>query len=76
MKAFQKLGMVTLTTVKFRRQAAAEALLRETASLLAASLLLDRERFRLEERRLAIEAAQLAARIDRDRRLAGQAGAN
>ncbi len=53
-----------------------EALLRETASLLAASLLLDRERFRIEERRLAIEAAQLAARIDRDRALAGQAGAN
>lgn len=53
-----------------------EALLRETASLLAASLLLDRERFRLEERRLAIQAAMLAARIDRDRTLAGRAGAN
>ncbi len=53
-----------------------EALLRETASLLAASLLLDRERFRLEERRLAIQAAMLAARIDRDRRVAGRAGAN
>lgn len=53
-----------------------EALLRETASLLAASLLLDRERFRLEERRLAIQAAMLAARIDRDRALARQAGAN
>ncbi len=53
-----------------------EALLRETASLLAASLLLDRERFRLEERRLAIQAAMLAARIDRDRRIAGRAGAN
>ncbi|MCY4502962.1 MAG: hypothetical protein OXE57_15535 [Alphaproteobacteria bacterium] len=53
-----------------------EALLRETASLLAASLLLDRERFRLEERRLAIEAAMLAAQIDSDRRVAGRAGAN
>ena len=53
-----------------------EALLRETASLLAASLLLDRERFRLEERRLAIQAATLAARIDRDRAIAGRAGAN
>jgi len=53
-----------------------EALLRETASLLAASLLLDRERFRLEERRLAIQAAMLAARIDHDRALAGRAGAN
>ncbi len=53
-----------------------EALLRETASLLAASLLLDRERFRLEERRLAIQAAMLAAQIDRDRRVAGRAGAN
>ena len=53
-----------------------EALLRETASLLAASLLLDRERFRLEERRLAIQAALLAARIDRDRALARQAAAN
>ena len=53
-----------------------EALLRETASLLAASLLLDRERFRLEERRLAIQAAMLAARIDHDRALARQAGAN
>ena len=52
------------------------ALLRETASLLAASLLLDRERFRLEERRLAIQAAMLAARIDRDRAIAGRAGAN
>ena len=53
-----------------------EALLRETASLLAASLLLDRERFRLEERHLALQAAALAARIDRDRTLTGQAGAN
>ncbi len=53
-----------------------EALLRETASLLAASLLLDRERFRIEQRRLALEAAALAARIDRDRALAGRAGAN
>ena len=53
-----------------------EALLRETASLLAASLLLDRERFRLEERRLAIQAAMLAAQIDSDRRVAGRAGAN
>ena len=53
-----------------------EALLRETASLLAASLLLDRERFRLEERRLAIQAAMLAAQIDSDRRTAGRAGAN
>ena len=53
-----------------------EALLRETASLLAASLLLDRERFRLEERRLAIQAAMLATQIDRDRRVAGRAGAN
>ncbi len=53
-----------------------EALLRETASLLAASLLLDRERFRLEERRLAIQAAMLAAQIDRDRAIAGRAGAN
>lgn len=53
-----------------------EALLRETASLLAASLLLDRERFHLEERRLALQAAMLAAQIDRDRALRAPGGAN
>ncbi len=53
-----------------------EALLRETASLLAATLLLDRERFHLEERRLALQAAMLSAQIDRDRALRASGGAN
>ncbi len=53
-----------------------EALLREVASLLATSLLMDRERFRLEERMLALQATALAARVDRDRALAPQARAN
>lgn len=53
-----------------------EALLREVASLLATSLLMNRERFRLEERMLALQATALAARIDRDRALAPQAAGN
>ena len=52
----------------------AEALLRETARLLAVSLILDWERYRLEERRGAIEATRLAIEVEASRLVPGLAG--
>ena len=51
-----------------------EALLRETARLLAVSLIVDWERYQLEERRGAIEATRLAIELEDRRLVPGLAG--